>query len=189
MAWLDEHLQRRRIAATLPWIPFGSRVLDVGCADGALFRIAGSRIASGVGIDTRTGDGWSDSRYERRVGEFPDSLGENETFDVVVMLAVVEHISDYELRKWGAAVPKILSPQGRLIITTPSPMVDHILHLGIKLRMLDGMEAHQHHGFDPTQVPSIFSVPGISLQQWSRFEIRLNHLFVLSAENEHQHSH
>ncbi|MDQ3573339.1 MAG: methyltransferase domain-containing protein [Actinomycetota bacterium] len=156
-------------------------MLDVGCADGALFSLGGSRIASGVGIDSRDSEESSDGDYERRTGRFPDVLRAGERFDAVVMLAVVEHISNDELSRWAKEIPHILRPGGRLIITTPSPLVDHILHLGIRLRLLDGMEAHEHHGFDPRDVPTIFSVPGLRLERRGRFELGLNHLFVFTT--------
>ena len=135
-------------------------MLDVGCADGALFRRGQARIPSGVGIDTRESDTWAGDGYERRVGTFPEDLRPEERFDAVVMLAVVEHVPDEELARWAAAVPRILRPEGRLVITTPSPMVDHILDAGIKLRVIDGMEADEHHGFDPGEVPGDLLRPG-----------------------------
>lgn len=181
MKGLDRHLQTRRIEAALPWVPAGAHVLDVGCADGALFRIGGARIASGLGIDIRDSESWDGDGQERRVGAFPDVLRRDERFDAVVMLAVVEHVPEEELPLWAAAVPEILRPSGRLVITTPSPLVDHILHIGIRLRLIDGIEAHEHHGFDPREVPRIFSVPGLRLDRQRRFELGLNHLFVFSA--------
>ncbi len=181
MKRVDTLLQRRRIAAALRWIPAGGHVLDVGCADGALFDRGRPTIASGVGIDTVDDQPWVDGPFERRVGTFPDSLDPDDRFDAVVMLAVVEHLHDDELRGWAAAVPRALRPGGRLVITTPSPSVDHILAAGIRIRLLDGMEAHQHHGFDPGEVPSIFSVAGMRLEHRRRFELGLNHLFVFSA--------
>ncbi len=156
-------------------------MLDVGCADGALFDRCRSTIASGVGIDTLDDQPWVDGPFERRIGKFPDSLDPDDRFDAVVMLAVVEHLHDEDLHAWAAAVPGALRPGGRLVITTPSPAVDHILAVGIRLRLLDGMEAHQHHGFDPGGVPSIFSVAGMALEHRRRFELGLNHLFVFSA--------
>jgi 2-polyprenyl-3-methyl-5-hydroxy-6-metoxy-1,4-benzoquinol methylase len=177
---LDVYLQRLRIEAALPWIPSGGHVLDVGCADGALFRLGRSRFSSGVGIDLLDSQAWVEGEYERRTGCFPDVLVDGERFDAVVMLAVVEHVSDGELNRWAQAVPQILSKGGRLIITTPAPMVDHILAAGMRLRLLHGMEVHQHHGFDPGDVPKIFSCSGLSLESWRRFELRLNHLFVFA---------
>jgi 2-polyprenyl-3-methyl-5-hydroxy-6-metoxy-1,4-benzoquinol methylase len=149
----------------------------VGCADGALFREAGDLVKFGVGVDLEGADNWPAGPYERRTGRLTD-LVDHEVFDAVVMLAVVEHVSIEELQEWATALPDLLRPSGRLIVTTPSPFVDHILHAGIRLKVLDGMEAHQHHGFDPADVPTIFSSPALRLRHYQRFELRLNHLFV-----------
>jgi hypothetical protein len=178
---VDRYLQRLRINAALPWIPSGGHVLDVGTADGALFDSAGSRIASGVGIDPEESTAWVPGPFERRTAGFPDAVQEGETFDAIVMLAVIEHVEGPELTRWAAAVPGMLRSNGRLVITVPSPLVDHILVVGKKLRLLDGMETHQHHGFDPTEVPAIFSGPRMRLTRRQRFELGLNHLFVFSA--------
>jgi 2-polyprenyl-3-methyl-5-hydroxy-6-metoxy-1,4-benzoquinol methylase len=178
---LDRHLQTRRIRAALPWIPPRAHVLDVGCADGALFRLGQARISSGVGIDIRPNRVWAGDGYERRVGTFPEAVRPDERFDAVVMLAVVEHVPNEELARWAAAAPRMLRPDGRVVITTPSPMVDHILDVGIRLRVIAGMEADEHHGFDPGEVPGIFSVPGLRLERRARFELGLNHLFVFAA--------
>ena len=178
MKSLDRELQRQRIAKALRFIPQGASVLDVGCADGALFRAGGERIATGVGIDLQMPQTWVDGPYELRVGEFPDVLHPGETFDAIVMLAVVEHAPLEELRGWAKVIPELLVPSGLLVITTPSPKVDQILDLLMRLRILDGMEAHEHHGFDPRTVPEIFGGRRLTLMHRKRFQLGLNHLFV-----------
>jgi 2-polyprenyl-3-methyl-5-hydroxy-6-metoxy-1,4-benzoquinol methylase len=175
---LDRELQRQRIAKALPFVEPGSSVLDVGCNDGAFFRAAGARAAWGVGVDLRRPATWVDGPYELRVGEFPQVIGPGERFDAIVALAVVEHVPRAGLDAWAAAVPDLLEPGGRLVITTPSPRVDDLLHLLIKLRVIDGMEAHEHHGFDPGTVPAIFGGGPLALEARTRFQLGLNHLFV-----------
>ncbi|MGI8937147.1 MAG: class I SAM-dependent methyltransferase [Iamia sp.] len=179
MTGLDLFIQRLRIAAALEHLPANGHVLDVGCGDGAFFRQGSSKVASGVGIDVLAPqEEWVFGPFERRTGSFPEKVGDGERFDAVVMLAVVEHLRDHELARWASAVPEVVEPGGKLIITTPSPVVDRILDAGIKLRLLDGMEAHQHHGFDPRQVPDLFTGPTLHLEHRRRFELGLNHLFV-----------
>ena len=51
MKALDHLLRRWRIAKARPWILRGSRVLDVGCFDAAIFRQLEDRVSGGVGID------------------------------------------------------------------------------------------------------------------------------------------
>ncbi len=178
MKALDRELQRQRIAQALPFVEPGSSVLDVGCNDGAFFRAAGARVARGVGVDVQQPDTWIDGPYDLRVGEFPRVIEPGESFDAVVALAVVEHMPPQGLQGWATAVPDLLAPGGRLIITTPSPRVDEILHLLIRLRIIDGMAAHEHHGFDPRTVPAIFGGGPLTLETHRRFQLGLNHLFV-----------
>ena len=179
----DRALQVWRIRRALRWISPGAHVLDVGAADGALFRVAGARIASGVGIEpTDAGEWRGGPRAHLRVGSFPSAVEPGETFDAVTMLAVVEHVEEPELKEWARECARLLRPGGRVVITVPSPAFDAILHVGIRLRLLDGMEAHQHHGFDPRRVPELFAGAGFSLEASKRFQLGLNNLFVLSLD-------
>jgi 2-polyprenyl-3-methyl-5-hydroxy-6-metoxy-1,4-benzoquinol methylase len=178
MKRLDRILQRQRIARCLPWIPQGARVLDIGCADGALFRQGTSRIRSGVGIDLRSSDGWVAGAFERRIGTFPDVLIPGERFDAVTMLALVEHVAIDKLREWAESLPACILKGGVLLITTPSPKVDMILHALMRLGAIDGMEVHEHYGFEPRLVPEIFSSRHLALEQHDRFQVGLNNLFV-----------
>lgn len=179
MKALDHWLERLRIRRALAWVPSGSHVLDVGCADGMLFRLGSGRISSGIGVDLNEPSCWPDGgAFERRTGRFPEVLGPQERFDAVLMLAVVEHCEGEELEVWGRSVSEVLRPGGRLVITTPSPLVDPILRLGTSARLIDGMELDQHHGFDPSSVPGFFAVNGVALERKQRFELGLNNLFV-----------
>ncbi len=178
MNGVDRWLQRKRIAQALRWIPSDANVLDVGCSDGALFRQASSLIKSGIGIDTEEPLSWPTGPYTFRHGTFPEVLDDHDTFDIVVMLAVIEHISDEVRTAWATRVPTLLRRGGRLIITVPAPAVDRILDVGIRFRLLHGMDAANHHGFDPRVVPHEFLIPPMRLLKASRFEFGLNHLFV-----------
>ena len=175
----DRFLQRRRIAQARRWIRPGSRLLDVGTSDGALFAAAGDLLAGGVGIDPEpVPPPRADPRFELRAGFFPDAVGDGERYDAITMLAVVEHIETDELKKWAEAAYEHLTEGGRVVMTIPSPAVDTILHIGIRLRLLDGIEAHQHHGFRPDDVVPLFAGAGLTLEHRGRFQLGLNNLFV-----------
>jgi hypothetical protein len=51
MKRLDRVLQQWRSAQATKFIAPNSRVLDLACADGALFLQLGDRISEGIGID------------------------------------------------------------------------------------------------------------------------------------------
>ena len=178
MKWADRVVQEQRIRRALKWIEASASVLDVGCADGALFAAGRSRFASGVGVDLRAYDNRPSGPFDYRTGALEDVVNPGETFTAITMLAVVEHLEETVLKTWADVVPDLLAPRGRLIITVPSPLVDKILHVGMALRIFDGIEAHEHHGFDPSHVVSIFGSEYLELEHRSRFQFGLNNLFV-----------
>ena len=175
---LDRLLQDWRIAKARPYIGPGSRVLDVGCADGRLFRRLGSRIREGVGIDPDLGRSVVEGSCRLIAGNFPKDLDETSPFDVITMLAVVEHIPADQLTHVANACARWLKPGGVLVVTVPSPSVDRILHVLQGLRVIDGMSVHEHHGFDVEGIPSLFSGVGMSLVRRMSFQLGLNNLFV-----------
>jgi hypothetical protein len=46
------------------------------------------------------------------------------------------------------------------------------------------MEVHQHWGLRPSDIPGIFEKHGFQLVRRRRFELGLNHLFVLAVPGE-----
>jgi hypothetical protein len=71
-----------------------------------------------------------------------------------------------------------LKPGGRIVITVPSPRVDAILHVLLKLRLIDGISAHEHYGFEPGLTPQVFPAPRFRLVRRQTFQLGLNNLFV-----------
>jgi SAM-dependent methyltransferase len=177
---VDEIIRNARIAQAVRVIPPGARVLDVGCHDGALFRRLGPALREGLGLDPALRGPLAGERYRLQPGLFPaDGPDEPGTFDVVTMLAVLEHLPPEEQKAAAEATHRLLTPGGLVIVTVPSPVVDHLLRWLTRLRVLDGMEAGQHHGFDPADVTPLMEAVGLRLVQHRRFELGLNHLFVL----------
>jgi 2-polyprenyl-3-methyl-5-hydroxy-6-metoxy-1,4-benzoquinol methylase len=177
----DRLLQQWRIAKALRYLPSGANVLDIGCADGSLFVRAGVRIASGLGIDPDLEGDSPVGSAELRRGTFPEMVPVGSTFDAITMLAVLEHVPPSDQASWAAACRRLLRPGGRLIVTVPSPMVDRILRVLMRLRILDGMETEQHYGFDPQLTAGIFTTAGLALQTARRFQFGLNNIFVFEA--------
>ena len=51
-----------------------------------------------------------------------------ERFDVITLLAVLEHVETDDLVVWRDACARLLEPGGLIVATVPSPRVDEILH-------------------------------------------------------------
>lgn len=181
MTPLDRWIQRLRIAQARPHIPQGSRLLDIGSHDGALFRQLGHRLSAGIGIEPELKAPAAWDRFELRPGFFPDALDPEERFDVITLLAVLEHIPPDRQTPMAAALANHLAPGGALVITVPSPRVDSILAVLTALRLVHGMSVEQHYGFEPSKVEKLFSGSALTLEVRKTFQLGLNNLFVYRA--------
>jgi SAM-dependent methyltransferase len=124
-------------------------------------------------------------------GSFPEDLPKlpDESFDAVVALAVVEHVPESELEVWAKEIARLVVPGGLLILTVPEPTVDTILHVLMRLNLVAGIEAHQHHGFKVSTLDYTFTAPLWQRVKHRTFQLGLNHVYVferapsLQAEN------
>lgn len=180
---LDRLLQRWRIGMAIPHVRPGDRLLDIGCFDRSLIDETLDRIDSAVGVDA-TLEPARDGRVELRRGHFPRDIDlAPGSFDCITALAVLEHVEDPAA--FATACRQALAPGGRVVLTVPHPLVDRILDLLIALRLVDGMAAEEHHGFDVSETRTIFESAGLPLRLERRFQLGLNRLYVFEkpAEN------
>jgi 2-polyprenyl-3-methyl-5-hydroxy-6-metoxy-1,4-benzoquinol methylase len=176
----DRLLQRWRIAKVAKEIRPGARVLDIGSADGALFTKLGGRIGPGsLGVDPTLRRLHVVNGCRLLPGTFPEAIPPGtEPFDVVTMLAVLEHFPPEAYEALRTGCEQFLKPGGKLLITVPSPQVDKILALLQFLRLVDGMSLEEHHGYDVSITPDLFPPPTFKLVRRKTFQLGLNNLFV-----------
>ena len=174
----DRILRSWRIRKVRPYLRRGCSVLDIGCHDGALFSALSDRISSGVGLDPRLERSRARGRFRFIADTFPSGLLGDERFDAITLLAVLEHVEPTELPRWRDAFEQLLAPEGLLIATIPSPRVDDVLDILRSLHLIAGMSVDEHHGFDPSGVPLLFSSASMRLIVRRRFEFGMNNLFV-----------
>jgi hypothetical protein len=177
MTSLDRLLQRWRVRMALRELRGVKRILDIGTHDGMLFRLTG---ASGVGIDPELVKGPDLPGVTFVPGFFPGDMPSQPevTFEAAAALAVVEHVPESELATWAKVLAELLVKNGILVITVPAPTVDKILHVLMGLHLIAGIEAHQHHGFRPQDLETIFTAPSWRRRKHRRFQLGLNHLYV-----------
>ncbi len=176
MRAFDHFLRRRRIAQAVPWVRNGDRLLDVGCFDDALLRRVTERVAAATGIDpVAVPNECGRLRVVR--GHFPEvGRFEPESFDCITALAVLEHVRNGE--DFARECYRLLAEGGRVVLTVPHPAVDRIVELLQRMRILDGMDFDEHHGFDVNSTIPLFRAAGFALDRRRRFQLGLNHLFV-----------
>ena len=95
------------------------RILDVGCGDGLFFdRLAEFGAVSGVEPDSTTIDVAAPHSDRIHVGPFDDSYEPGGRYGLILMLDVLEHMTEPE-----QAIRKaigLLEPQGKLLVTVPA---------------------------------------------------------------------
>jgi 2-polyprenyl-3-methyl-5-hydroxy-6-metoxy-1,4-benzoquinol methylase len=176
--FLDRYLRSARIKRGRQFVQPGDVVIDVGCADGALFKDWQGVIERGIGVDPALTAPEKGPNFELYPGTFPDAVPEGVQADLITMFAVLEHIPPDEQAAMARACARMLKPGGRIVATVPSPRVDTILHVLSSLRLIDGIAMHEHYGFRPDKTPAIFPPPDFELERWQRWQFGLNNLFV-----------
>jgi ubiquinone/menaquinone biosynthesis C-methylase UbiE len=183
----DTLIQTWRMIVAARWIPKDSRLLDIGCHQGEFLDFLGNRIAPSVGIDPLFAQTQTPSKHQffswkfERTLPFPDG-----SFDAISMLATIEHLPNKP--EIAGETWRLLRNGGRVVITVPSPLVDHLLSILIALRIVDGMSMEEHHGFVPQELPDVFKKAGFEIAAWKKFQFGLNNLFVFGKQGNTEHS-
>lgn len=178
MKKLDHFLQNWRIRKATPWIRAGTDILDIGCGSGELFQQITVPIRSGLGIDPRLEETtWLNAQVQLISGTFPEDVPTGVAFDLIVGLAVMEHIPPEKVAGFIQACHRLLKPDGEVILTVPSPWVDPILEILIFFKLIEGMALDEHHGYQVKDTPRHFFAHDFTLLNASIFQLGLNNLF------------
>lgn len=180
MKYLDRLLQRIRISKVKKYLNPGDTVLDIGTADGSLFKQIDYLGQGSVGIDPNLDETIVNPDYQFIAGTFPKDMDQNreKAFDAITMLAVLEHIPESGYESLLDGCNRYLKPSGLVLITVPAPIVDTILAVLFKLRLIDGMELEEHHHFNIEKTLEIFPGSFYKLVCREKFELGMNNLFV-----------
>ena len=179
MKFLDKVLRNWRIRVSEPYIRPNDKILDIGCLDGYLFEVLKSKpIKKSLGLDPLLKNIINKDNYTLLPEYFPNGIKNNEDFNCITMLAVLEHIPRQQQQELSNQFYQILSSKGRIVITVPSPFVDYILFVLNRLRLIDGMSVDEHYGFDIKDVFTMFNKEQFKLIKHRKFQLGLNNLFV-----------
>ena len=178
MKAIDRYLQQVRITKARKFIIKNDILLDIGTADGVIFRILRDLNVSGTGIDPLLQHKTETDFYTLLPGNFPEACRDDKTYDVITMLAVLEHIPRQVQPALAATCYQLLNKIGRVIITVPSPKVDNILKALTWLRLTDGMSLEEHYGFKPVETIQTFAGKYFKMIYEESFQLGLNNLFV-----------
>lgn len=141
---LEPLLRWMRLRRVMPHIPQKSVVLDIGCGRKAAFlKALSSHIEQGFGVDFKVENAQFDNITTTQLVLDTHLPFENSSFDVVTMLAVLEHIENE--RQILQEIHRVLVPGGKLVITVPSVWSQPVLEfLAYRLKIVSEAEIRDH---------------------------------------------
>ncbi len=178
---LDRFLQKWRMRVAVKQCAVATNVLDIGCHRGELRSVLPRTVTRYRGIDRPVPsndpdlfDGWFPY-------DLPDEVA-GEHWDVVFALAVAEHLDRDDRVEFFSACRRLMRPNGSLVLTIPSPTVDRILDLLVKVRLVQGMDLEHHNGATIEEIIASAEVAGLAVSSHRRFQLGLNNVIVLATE-------
>jgi 2-polyprenyl-3-methyl-5-hydroxy-6-metoxy-1,4-benzoquinol methylase len=142
---LEPILRWMRLRQVMPHIERNSNVLDIGCGRSyAFLRSIAPHINQGIGIDFKVEQDIEIANIKTQKQILDKDLPFAEaSFDVVTMLAVLEHIENEQ--EILSEVHRVLVPNGKLILTVPSIWAQPVLEfLAYKLKLVSKDEIQDH---------------------------------------------
>jgi 2-polyprenyl-3-methyl-5-hydroxy-6-metoxy-1,4-benzoquinol methylase len=182
MTLLSPYLSRKRNAVTADYVR--GDVLDIGCQQGQLRERLAGQIDRYTGIDLRLSH-IEEARHRHPDCEFQvididdEPLGYDSEFDTIVLVAVIEHI--FNLKHLGRNLARALKPGGQVILTTPTPFGNDVVHrLGAALGLFSQKAADDHIVIFNRKRLDIFArQAGLSLTEHRRFQFGCNQMAIL----------
>jgi len=149
--WLENFLAKKRAKMADKLIPNGLRggcLLDLGCGSVPFFLLnVEFNKKYGIELSPKGNKDIKDIIIKSFNIENPEGLPFNDDFfDVVTMLAVVEHIRPDRLPLLLKEIRRILKTNGRFVVTTPCPWSDKLLKIMSKLGLASAEEINEHKG-------------------------------------------
>ncbi len=177
---LDKFLSKWRSKFVLPYLKKQSIVCDIGCGqEGKLLVSIAEHIKEGYGFDFNLK---SDKYPKDNIFLSNDDFMQcDKKFDVIILLAVLEHLPYPNLVELMLKnVYEKLNNGGVFIMTTPDKKSQWLLEfLAYKLRIINSEEIRDHkHYFDKRELIHLMKRTGLKDVVHRYFQLRLNNLII-----------
>ncbi len=180
--FLEPILRKLRIRKVLPTIRRYSEchLLDVGCGwDYRLLKTIAPFVKTGVGIDYKVPES-ENGKIKTIKMVMADTLPFNaESFDVITLLAVLEHLSDPQ--GMIKEIARILKKNGRLVVTVPSKAAQPVLEfLSYRLKIINADEIKDHKKYyNRDELKKMFSQTGMIMERHRYFQMGMNNFCIV----------
>jgi SAM-dependent methyltransferase len=182
MALFSNYLSAARMGRLVPSIR--GDVLDIGCQHGKFRELAREQMGRYVGMDI------DPDQIERARALHPEcqfilcdvdeTMPEfDEEFDTIVMCAVIEHL--FNQKRVMASLARALRPNGRILITTPTPFGNDIVHrLGSAIGVFSSVARDDHIMiYNRLRFKILAREVGLELESHKLFQLGCNQVAIL----------
>jgi len=141
-------LRTERANGLIPAALRAGRILDIGCGSFPYF-LAHTAFKEKFAVDQlpmpkETAATNQIEFFTLNLNKAPRLPFDNDYFEAVTLLAVVEHLNPDSLAELFKESRRVLAPGGMVILTTPAAWSDGLLHLMAHLNLVSAEEIHEH---------------------------------------------
>ena len=141
-------LRAQRANKLIPTNLRNGRILDIGCGSFPYF-LAHTAFAEKFAIDQiplpeQTASELKIESFTLDLEIEPRLPFENNYFESVTLLAVVEHLDPALMAKLFKEIYRVLKPEGMVILTTPAAWSDGLLKFMAQVGLVSAEEIHEH---------------------------------------------
>jgi SAM-dependent methyltransferase len=141
-------MRTRRANQLIPAELRSGRILDIGCGSFPYF-LSHTAFQEKFAVDQlpmpqETAAKNKIEFFVLNLNEEPQLPFKGEYFDVVTLLAVVEHLNPDSMAQLFQEACRVLRPGGMVILTTPAAWSDGLLKLMAQFRLVSAEEIHEH---------------------------------------------
>ncbi len=177
---VSQNLERLRMKAIQRYV--SGNILDIGCGYGSVVRTFGPARENYIGIDFNPRIvQWLKKQYPDYsfllLDTDIDLIPVSRKFDTILMIAVLEHLA--HPKRLIAVLPELLNLDGRIVLTTPTPIGGWVHTIGGGLGLFSREARDDHKAFyDLDSLTLLFQNAGLRLVNHRYFMAGMNQLGV-----------
>ncbi len=185
MGLLSKWLHNIRTKLVSPYVR--GDVLDIGCGPATNLKISKNKINTYVGIEydselvKKLNNKHAGSKFFQKDLDV-DTFDFNEKFDRILLIAVIEHI--FNQKHLLKECLKYLKPDGKIIITTPTPFGNDVVHrLGASFGLFSKDASDDHIViYNKKRFEILANEFNLKIEKYKKFELGCNQLVILTRE-------
>jgi len=180
---LSDWLSKKRMMVIKKYV--GGDILELGCGSAFLLRFARKRIKSYTGVEYLKESVNQLKKMYPKANFVSKDLDESKLnfkrkFDRIFLLAVIEHV--YNQKHLFKELLKNLKPGGKIVLTTPTPFGNDIVHrLGSMVGLFSKEGGSDDHIviYNKKRFEILAKDFNLKIEKYSTFQLGCNQLVVL----------